>query len=1602
MRTRNRGQRTSFVSSLGLCPRKNRRKQVTQHTGLALSGHASRGRRFRKRSMFRSALLLTSGTGKRLKSDRIRGTPTKPTPSPSKPTSLKRMADNPIAPRRPSRAFRGRRGRGSRASTRASIPSCSSRTSVRASTRRTWRRGRKRKFPGLTRPVSFVNRPHSGDVKSEVNTSAIDPQNETVVGILKNQEVHDDTPSLRPRKRPSSRIGSPYICSFYPRRGTRTINNIKAADDAPLSSKPSPPIKQEPFKSLFLNNFQHTPGKRKRGRPSSPAVYLKPPVSSSSVSSGTRSSTRPASVYRSSATIVPSCAAPKHAINSAHPFPATPNPSALLPDDLRSRTGDLKFGSADEVLLEILREVDTNGCVPKVQKHSDLSRSNMAISKDESIFESEASFIFDTPLVATVFDNMLRPTVASLFRLEVKDLFLAINGLVRPGVCDLWRRRREEKTKQLSRSVMGRLRPNPRPRLYSDMVISSNSGHSSSNLHMNVRHAPLESSVLIPDKVRQGSRSVALAAARLTAAKRLIRDRSRRLVGSSSSVLLKRTKRSRTPKVETSPPSSPQIESKKIRAPRSTSKISSQTAINTRGRRRPDVKHHIDWKFCYTNTDQETFPLTSFGTTLSHRRRKTAGSAEVLRSEDAAECQRSSPVLVSEGTLCTDSEEGKSVLEAVEEEAKEHLITPEVALSEVAEDETLEKLELADSQIDASALSFPSGDGRRKRRHALTVQRKRPAGRSVGGFGYREADAWKDKYSLSTKFEDNSSVSSSSISGIPNAFSRVFRQSSWLHGEHSKSSFSKHLKFHGVRPISSALLGESRSTRSLGVHKIQRISASTLAPRRNPLSVRVAPPVSPRQRITRRPDRMCQLTLLDRLVLGLNCSVSRNGGEIHIKQLHAEELNILTQRMNKTGFFIQSLALRTNSHNDAEYNLVLTFSPTAEGVTRRTRCPSSTRSRIASSEHSLDYPSHSFTERIPCRKIRERSRSLKHLRSCLSGIAATKIRPISPRQSSQNTGYVSDSAASLDRPRRRSSATRFVHSDGEESEPVRCPKILHTLNIRKLDAQKPSQWASTGKHNKVATTTIKLDGTGGKWSPRNLDSQTHIESVSSPSNRRPTTSHAERFLVPSEGTSGHRRPAMLAKIRQDRTFVSEPHSGAPSPSVTTGSNSYGTSKRASRAATPVASVLPPFRRHSPRKIIRKVYTGSLTIPKILNRKRPTGGSQPALSVPLCSSSTAVTSVPGLASSSFSQHVPTVVTATPSTSTQLSGVVHSTSSNTMSSVIYEDSNRASPAFSQSLSSSISVQYRRLPTVTSAAVTSETPTLNYSQAGGSPLTLTATSDRGSVELSRLSGAPYSPPHVVSASTAAPNPPPSVTTERELGRITPLTFPDHAAPMQPSPSPYIVSPSLSTTRHTGVADHDSSRDPQMHQINLPAVPATSESPVCASPAVPSVPFPANDQRVQKPLTESSSQPLPINTRSNTGPDLSLDFDDIYTPANSMSASQLLKLKRIHDESGHPFTQTNESRPNQFLSPSGRVQSPSNSARSPQSQLVLVLNQDNCYQILRSLLESQTTPKPEIPEERKRTNQNEVNSLHLNSAPCRQQPSSTAELTFVQSQSL
>ncbi|TNN07207.1 hypothetical protein EWB00_007872 [Schistosoma japonicum] len=1129
----------------------------------------------------------------------------------------------------------------------------------------------------------------------------------------------------------------------------------------------------------------------------------------------------------------------------------------------------LHFGATDDVLQEVLGEVNVYGFVKLPVKRIRKGRQK-PLTAPCKVDESQFVMSFNSPSVEKIFnsicdDGKLNDELAS------KDLFLAMNGLLRPGVCEVWRRRREDRSKQLSRNLMGRLRPNPRPRRYSDMISQSNHSHIDGLISLDSIHSN--------EKIRhQSSRPNTVSAARLTAAKKLIRAKSH----VQSSLQITPIRSQSTGYVdELCNQKSTCLDSRTGRSTHRPPKMS--VSMSSRTSRRPDVSHHIDWKFCYASSNKQN-EVAALSNSLQRRRRQ-ANFTGKSRIENAGGFSPMRTLNNSLYNLEQDDLEDSCDIRIVDTGSHMQLKSENGTHLQISSSNDIDSfgmnrklMELTDDR---------RLERRRKKRRAITFQRKRPNERFLAS--HRE-EKW---HSSKTYLRDDSSASSStSKSGIVDAYGRSFRQARWYHHRPPKdalpdrisSSYRCHSSLESHPPRKS-----ERSVSSRSMHTGSKLSS------RRTILPELTHTHGSHHRIPRRPDRMCQLTLLDRLVLGLNCSVSQNDDEIHIKQLHAEELNILTQRMSRTGFFIQSLALRQNANNDAEYNIVLTFSSENEVGARRTRCPNSLfRSKFDSHDRASSY--RSLCDQNAWRKIKNHSRSRRI--SCLASRHSYSARSHytkifqhykDPSSSSLLGGYHSDSGLLTHRP---SSFLREVHSDDEELETHR-PNHFERLNIiRKIG-------------HISHTTNGKLGDTYSVLEPVNKVSLRHLQVNSSSSLNKMET---HRSCLPLEhcyaagNTDMHKRSGVLSRVssvKEDEhtTITAEElptiHINNSS-NLTTNNSNHGVSKREANIYVVGAVQNIPFRRHSPRKVIRKVYTGSLTIPKILNRKRISG--VPTNSLGGQSVGMSITSTSSLTNTLVTNSIVSAVSCSTSSSSDCP------ISSTPTAVFHET--QSVPIYSPA------TQFRRL------------------QGTGASLSIVQT-PIASLEQPKINVPPLT---VI----------PSVTTDPQTVAKVNVQNSNNATSLrlnQPE-----AGLSVDTTDHENMhADHLSksmtiehvtSDDYCLHNVsngNLTnGTESITETPqietevksfstnvgssetdlkVSTNPIVPSATDVCHLSSISYNVVNATSLHTSAPVNSTIEDEDIFNMDDSQTPATSLSASQLLKLKRFHDEVGRP-TQRRDSK--------------------------------------------------------------------------------------------
>ncbi|CAH8632591.1 unnamed protein product [Schistosoma margrebowiei] len=1160
----------------------------------------------------------------------------------------------------------------------------------------------------------------------------------------------------------------------------------------------------------------------------------------------------------------------------------------------------LRFGATDDVLQEVLNEVNEYGFVKLPVKRIRKDRQKPTTPPGK-VDENQFVMSFNSPSVEKIFDSICKEDRLN-DDLASKDLFLAMSGLLRPGVCEVWRRRREDRSKQLSRNLMGRLRPNPRPRRYSDMI--SQSSH-----HSHIDGLISLDGIHNNEKTRhQSTRSTTVSAARLTAAKKLIRAKSH--VQSSLQITPIRSQ-------STGYVDELCLDSRAGQSAHRTAKMN--VSISSRTSRHPDVSHHIDWKFCYVSSSKQN-EVTGFSNNLQRRQRQASFTSKVrmenvgnfspIRSLDNRPCDLEQDILEDSCDI-RKTVMGNQI--QLKPESRTHL---QISSSNDAERFNLNYNNSIQLSGDRRL------ERRRKKRRAITFQRKRPNERFLTS---HRRDNW---YSEKTYLRDDSSASSStSKSGIVDAYGRSFRQARWYHHRPSKIGHSE--RTGSSYCCHSALESRSprKSERSLSSRRIH--TSSKFSSRRIVLPEPSHSHAS-RHRIPRRPDRMCQLTLLDRLVLGLNCSVSQNDDEIHIKQLHAEELNILTQRMSRTGFFIQSLALRQNANNDAEYNIVLTFSSENEAGIRRTRCPSSLfRSRLGPHDRASICRSLSVCDQNAWKKVKSHNRPRRI--SCLASRHSylSHSRHINkshhykdPSDSSLLVGYQSDSGLLI---HRSTNYVREFHSDCEESGTHRYKHFEKLSVSRKIS------------HHVLYNADSKPGHYYSVLEPLDKASLRHLQVNPSSGS---TKIEAHRSCLPLElsyitgNTDVHKRPTTSSRVssaKDDEHIVTSEESSAihigNCSNINSSNSSHGASKRDANIYIVGAVQNLPFRRHSPRKVIRKVYTGSLTIPKILNRKRiptnPLGG--PSVSMTVTSTNSLTNN---LATNSI---VSAVSCSTSSSSVGLNSCAPT--------LLFHDA-QSVPIYSAA------TQLRRLQaTATSLSIvqnpvsTTEQSKINVPPLAvvpsviTDPQTVTKVKMQNSDITATLHDALDQPEASASVETTNHEDIPTDYLSRSVS-VERVTSENYCEQNISKANPADANDSITKTQENEVDVKDFLSDVISSETDMKSVDhvITSGTDMCPLGSTP-----------YNVVSATSSYTFAAANSINDEEAI-LGIDDSQTPATSLSASQLLKLKRLHDEAGRPIQRRDSKSPHctshtlsQFQSPIYLPARSQNQSQSLESEAIV-----------------------------------------------------------------
>ncbi|KAL5104923.1 hypothetical protein TcWFU_004530 [Taenia crassiceps] len=315
----------------------------------------------------------------------------------------------------------------------------------------------------------------------------------------------------------------------------------------------------------------------------------------------------------------------------------------------------------------------------------------------------------------------------------------------------------------------------------------------------------------------------------------------------------------------------------------------SRSGVQTRPRRSVSTRHHIDWKFCYGSVS-ENMKLQRGGEVATTRKRRAPVSSHTSADENEEEEEEEA-----------ESKEHKRGLEQtrnVEGEAEHETGVVRCegigAGAEISFPKSVAGAALQESNV-------PRGSDLRRCARSMLFERKRR--RNVLRLaGARSRSRSRSSSELSTDFDGGARCYTRRA-----AVASQSREASFVVGQRKKGS-----SFY-ARP--------------------SRVFATA---RNAAVSTTVGGAEEHMERV-RGGHHHRRLTLLDRVVLGLTCSVMQDGDEIHIKQLHSDDLSILLQRVTETGFNINGLSTKTNANSEQEFNITLTHHPRAEMSVRQVR-----------------------------------------------------------------------------------------------------------------------------------------------------------------------------------------------------------------------------------------------------------------------------------------------------------------------------------------------------------------------------------------------------------------------------------------------------------------------------------------------------------------------------------------------------------------------------------------------------------------------------------------------------------------------------------------
>ncbi|CDI96658.2 hypothetical protein EmuJ_000033300 [Echinococcus multilocularis] len=731
------------------------------------------------------------------------------------------------------------------------------------------------------------------------------------------------------------------------------------------------------------------------------------------------------------------------------------------------------FQVCDEILREVMEEISTVGGVYLSRRQFLQSRLRKNGPKENE--REDVVHAFREINLQNLFDQMSADMVKMNDDLDEKDILLASCGLVRPGVTRALRRRRLMKCKQPKRGAMRRLRLNPRPRRFSDMVNPSvEAAERLTGLSRNAK--------------RVRDRNARAAAKKLAQAK----SQASHMLRSTTEVRRGRPRKSSQPLSE------------------SNKRSVSRSAMQTRPRRSMNIRHHIDWKFCYGDASERT-------------RLQEGGEVAIIR-------KRCAPT--SSHTSADENEEEEE--EEEEAEAKEQrrgLEQTRGAGGEAQHGTGIVRCEGAGAEADISLVKSVAGVATQEV-SVLRGSDLRRCARSMLFERKRRRNVLRLACAQSRSRSGSLSESSNDFDGGARCYLR---------------------KVAVVRPSHEVgFLAGQRKRRGCFYARPSRAFAAS---RNAVASTTVGDAevhIERARALHRRRDLHRRLTLLDRVVLGLTCSVVQDGDEIHIKQLHSDDLSILLQRVTETGFNINGLSTKTNANSEQEFNITLAYHPRGETLVRQVRKRNTSGAQSSPSTTTTMLASNAFRG--------------------AQVLSPTSVAAATVGGSAGATG---------------GTVCSDTHSDGEGG--------LKGRELVVCDSPPSLRPSSAMGHNRSRVLSVAARrrgvqlGGGRMLHPLHRMGMRHLSAAAAAA--------AAAAVARSSGSVARRPRSRDSDAAEEGGDDAEgvPHAHAH----TLGHQSH---HPASPFVLPLAGGL-SFRRHSPRKVIRKVYTGTSTVPKILNRRR---------------------------------------------------------------------------------------------------------------------------------------------------------------------------------------------------------------------------------------------------------------------------------------------------------------------------------------------------------------------------------------------------------------